>query len=106
MRRYRKFVAIQSPTETRGEAGSVILTYTTVPGMERVPATIMVAMRETKEKSMTPTSVLYRIVLAGHRPEVVSTWAILDGSDRYDVIGRDETIGRRATIVLAEKVAP
>ena len=104
MRRYRQFVAIHSPTEVRDAQGGVSYTYAVVAGLERVPATIMRSLREDKVETMTPITATHRIVLAGHHPEILATWAIIDGNTRYDVRTVSPTIGRRATVIMAEKV--
>lgn len=105
MRRYRQFVAVASPHETRDSVGGTIVTWEVVDGMSRVPATIISVKTDEKIALGNPEAEVFRMVLAGHHPEIQTEWAILDGQAVYDVRSITLTLGRKATIIIAERVA-
>ena len=47
----------------------------------------------------------YEIVLAGHHPEVRPAMVVLDGLAVYDIVRVAPTLGRRETVLVAQRVA-
>lgn len=79
--RYRTRVAIQAPVEVRDPAGGVTQGYETIPELADVAATIVPAVEESRD------------------PDLVAV------EDRYDIIRVALTLGRRETVLVAQRVA-
>ncbi len=103
--RYRTRVAIQAPTEVRDPAGGVSHAYETVPDLTSVAATIMPAVEETRDPELVTVEDRFDIVLAGHHPEVRPEMVVLDGLAVYDIVRVAPTLGRRETVLVAQRVA-
>ena len=102
--RYRTRVAIQAPVEVRDPAGGVSHAYETIPRSRR-------SRRRWCRRSRKPGPDLvtvedrYEIVLAGHHPEVRPAMVVLDGLAVYDIVRVAPTLGRRETVLVAQRVA-
>ena len=103
--RYRTRVAIQAPVEIRDPAGGVTHSFETIEALASVAATIMPAVEETREPELVTVEDRFDIVLAGHHPEVRPQMVVLDGLAVYDIVRVAPTLGRRETVLVAQRVA-
>jgi hypothetical protein len=103
--RYRTRVAIQAPVEVRDPAGGVSHAYETMPALTSVAATVVPAVEETRGPDLVTVEDRYEIVLAGHHPEVRPAMVVLDGLAVYDIVRVAPTLGRRETVLVAQRVA-
>jgi hypothetical protein len=106
MRRFRQWVAIQAATDVQDDEGGVSYSYADIPGKERVPATIMRTFAEDKVSTMTPVTDRYRIVIAGHHPYITPKMRVFEpvSGEGFDILEMSQTLGRRATVLMAHKV--
>jgi len=103
--RFRTRVAIQSPVEARDPAGGVTYTFETIEDLASIAATIMPAVEESRDPELITVEDRYDIVLAGHHPEVRPEMVVLDGLAVYDIVRVAATLGRRETVLVAQRVA-
>jgi hypothetical protein len=103
--RYRTRVAVQAPVEVRDPAGGVTFEYETVPGLADVAATIVPAVEESRDAELVAVEDRVDIVLAGHHPHVRPEMVVLDGLAVYDIVRAAPTLGRRETVLVAQRVA-
>ena len=107
MRRYRQRVTFQEAQWTRTPAGQqVVGSWENVTGLTDLPATVIVETDENRGERMTLTTDLYRIIVAGDRRTVTDTMAVQDGVAVYDFVRIEPTLGRRSTVVVAQRVTP
>ena len=52
-----------------------------------------------------PVEDRYDIVLAGHHPQVRPEMVVLDGLAVYDIVRVAPTLGRRETVLVAQRLA-
>lgn len=109
--RYRERVAIQAPGEPeRDDAGGVSYVFATVTGMGSIAATIMPRTEEiianVPDDLMQPTEARWDVVLAGHWPEIETTWVVVaqESEAVFEVVRIVPTVGRRRTILRARRV--
>jgi hypothetical protein len=103
--RYRTRVAIQAPVEVRDPSGGVTQSYETIDALASVAATIMPAVEESRAPDLVTVEDRFEIVLAGHHPEVRPEMVVLDGLAVYDIVRVAPTLGRRETVLVAQRVA-
>jgi hypothetical protein len=103
--RYRTRVAIQAAVEVRDPAGGVSHIYETIPELADVAATIVPAAEESRDPDLVAVEDRYDIVLAGHHPQVRPEMVVLDGHAVYDIVRVAPTLGRRETVLVAQRVA-
>ena len=65
----------------------------------------MPAVEEARDTELVAVEDRYDIVLAGHHPQVRPEMVVLDGLAVYDVVRVAPTLGRRETVLVAQRVA-
>ena len=63
------------------------------------------AVEETRGPDLVTVEDRFEIVLAGHHPEVRPAMVVLDGLAVYDIVRVAPTLGRRETVLVAQRVA-
>lgn len=110
--RFRERVAIQQPTRTQDAAGAVIETWTNVPGLESVPATIVMATRmrasgEQRDPQKVWVEDQFDVILAGFWPSITTLMRVVaDDGREFDITSVAPTLGRRRTVIQSKIVTP
>ena len=103
------FIAtIQAPTRVRGTAGGVTTTWTTVPGLETIPATKDVTGGvEQRGPEMIVEENFTKIQLAGYFANIdESMRCLLDDGTIWDVFAVDSDPMRTMSQLTCRKVTP
>lgn len=99
---------IQAPTQARGTAGGVTTTWTTVPGLEAIPATKDVTGGvEQRGTEMIVEEIFTRIQLAGYFADIdESMRCLLDDGTIWDLYAVDSDPMRTMSQLTCRKVTP
>lgn len=105
--RYDRRVALQAAVKSQDSYGEETRVYSTVPGLEDIPAAVVAMSNEERRAEMTVVADRYTILLSGSHPDITTEMVVLDDQGGvYDVLGVQPSFFRRHTLVQAQNLYP